>query len=36
VDVVLVSGFRPLRAFDGRRGDSDHAPVIADLAWPRV
>lgn len=34
VDVVLVSGLEPVRAFDGSRGSSDHAPVIADLRWP--
>jgi vancomycin resistance protein VanJ len=35
VDAVLVSGLRPARAFEGGRGESDHAPVVADLAWPR-
>ena len=34
VDVVLVSGLRPLRDSEGEPGASTHSPVIADLAWP--
>lgn len=34
VDVVLVSGLRPLRSVEGAPGPSTHSPVVADLGWP--
>ncbi len=35
VDAVLVSGLVPVASAEGDRGPSTHAPVIADVAWPR-
>ncbi|WP_345711032.1 endonuclease/exonuclease/phosphatase family protein [Kineococcus glutinatus] len=34
IDVVEVAGLEPVGAWVGGRGESDHAPVIADLALP--